>query len=1172
VEATLFAEIRNAIAHIRAGPSRGTGFLVAPDLLLTAFHVVGERSRTPPELFSERVVLEFPGDPAADGGIPSSAGPSLQVAGTVHESCFDPQADWALIRVQWKERENGARWPLRMAELRQDDNTWWTFGFPEFQPDGVKSKGEVRDWNASLGGAPALQLYCVEAAAGKGAPVPGYSGSPVLIDEDKGPAVVGVLRAAICAGSLDRTEAGTLYACPVSRIWESVEKVVPGLLPKLALLEISKLAAPHQLPPPPERFEGRQAELGKLRVASNPAGVTFVAVQGQAGVGKTALALRYAAEIARNYPDGQVYLDMKGSSESPMPARDAMARIIHSFDPRTTLPDDAGEVANLYRSTLHGKRVLLFLDDARDSSQIKPLAPAQGCALLVTSRRAFLPPGLTPIRLNRLRSDEAAGLLLSIEPRIQEHAAAIARLCGYLPLALELAASRLAVEPIAPSDFVRRLANERKRLGLLKEGDVSVEASIRMSYDMEKPESRRLWRILGIFPDTFDKSAAADIWELGRDDHSLDEAQDGLSALVRSSMVERDEKSERYRLHDLMRDFARASWEADESDQAGRRLSRHFLAVLQDAASQYDKGGDSLLRGLKLFDLEWPNIETGQAWAASHLSSHPEAALMCKGYAAASVYLSPRLNTSEEIRFLDAALQVARSQNDRQSEMHWLDFMSRTYRNAGEYKRALQLSREMLECGREMNDQGAQATALQAMGYAQLMLSETNDAIECYQRALALSREIRNPDLEWRALQELGNAFLMKDKVRTLKYYVESIEVAQKNHIREGILEGRRLIAYSLMEPGGVAQGVEVFEELLRIAEQTGDEDLAQQGLRGMAKASTNEGDLHGALQYLQRTLDNATKFADRREQAVLLTDQSEVYEKLGDRKRALARLESALVLYRGLGNPAFESDILYMQGKILRDEGDLPRAIDLFSQAAAIQREFGRREAEAFSYLEIGKLRAHRGELDEAIKAFECARSIFHEMESESNEAELLKCLGDAWLELDEKARAIECFEQSLTIQRNCGDLAYESRQFGKALVSYQRFHKTAADIGSRAVEADGLYSMGICRNALDDHNDALELLDRAAAIQCEVADRPQLAETLWARADTLHKLGRSADAIADATKALQIFEEFGDNVRAQEVQQSLQEWTTSTAASTFSWSSLPPSITLPPTRREPQ
>jgi hypothetical protein len=185
---------------------------------------------------------------------------------------------------------------------------------------------------------------------------------------------------------------------------------------------------------------------------------------------------------------------------------------------------------------LEGKRVLLLMDNAANRQQIEPLIPPESCVLLVTSRNHFAMNGFVAKNLDTLEPKDARDLLLKIAPRIGKCADEMAKLCGYLPLALELAASALSVAVnYTPQEYLQKLGKAKERLGL-------VEASLSLSYDLLDEDIQNLWRRLAVFPNTFDEPAAATLWEM-----EIDAAKDKLRELITYSLLEYDKRAKRHR-------------------------------------------------------------------------------------------------------------------------------------------------------------------------------------------------------------------------------------------------------------------------------------------------------------------------------------------------------------------------------------------------------------------------------------------------------------------------------------------------------------------------------------------------------------------------------------------------------------------------------------------------
>ncbi|MBN1889737.1 MAG: hypothetical protein JW850_17200, partial [Thermoflexales bacterium] len=467
----------------------------------------------------------------------------------------------------------------------------------------------------------------------------------------------------------------------------------------------------HQLPSPPRDFTGREAELVELVDKLEHGGITITGLRGMGGIGKTALALKLAEKLALDYPDAQLYVDLRGASSTPLSPSEAMAQIIRAYHPTAMLPESEPELQKLYRSVLHGQKALVLLDDARNAAQVNPLLPPVSCLLLVTSRQHLMLPGLFAKDLDVMPEGDATALVLHIAPRIDEHAGKISRLCGYLPLALRVAASALAEQiDLAPADHVCRLADATQRLKL-----TSADASLSLSYDLLTSDSQSRWRALAVFPGDFDRAAAAAVWNFG-----ADPATGALSELLRYSLVdflppptERGNENGRYHLHDLAKLFAETRLGEDERYEVQARHAKHYESVLRSAKKLYKQGGDAILRGLALFDLEWHNIEKGQAWAAHHAEADDAAAKMCDDYPDAGAdILGLRLNPRDHHRWLEAALAAARRLGHREAEGAHIGNLGNIYADLGDACKAIKYFEQALVTLHEISDRRGEGATL----------------------------------------------------------------------------------------------------------------------------------------------------------------------------------------------------------------------------------------------------------------------------------------------------------------------------------------------------------------------------------------------------------------------------------------------------------------------------
>ncbi|MFH8788504.1 AfsR/SARP family transcriptional regulator [Streptomyces roseoverticillatus] len=353
--------------------------------------------------------------------------------------------------------------------------------------------------------------------------------------------------------------------------------------------------APFQLPAGIPDFTGREELLGDVRGALTPAAgpaVPIAVLTGIGGVGKTTLAV-HAAHLARpGFPDGQLYVDLRGTSADAADSGSVLAHFLQALDvPEPDIPDDLEQRAALYRSVLADRRVLLLLDNARDAAQIRPLLPGTaGSAVLVTTRsRAVTLGGARQFHVGVASEAEALSLLAAIageervtaEPRA---AKALAAACGHLPLAVRIVASRLASRPgWTVASLVARLDDERRRLDELQAGDLTVESTFRLGYTHLPADQARAFRLLAL-ADAPDLPLTAAAALLGCDDFTAEDLAEGLAD---AGMLESYAPG-RYRFHDLLRLYARRRAERTEAPEDRRaavaRLLDHLLATVGNAS------------------------------------------------------------------------------------------------------------------------------------------------------------------------------------------------------------------------------------------------------------------------------------------------------------------------------------------------------------------------------------------------------------------------------------------------------------------------------------------------------------------------------------------------------------------------------------------------------------
>jgi tetratricopeptide (TPR) repeat protein/DNA-binding XRE family transcriptional regulator len=366
---------------------------------------------------------------------------------------------------------------------------------------------------------------------------------------------------------------------------------------------------PRQLPALIPQFTGRHREIAALDAVltgdSLPATATISAIGGAAGIGKTALAVHWAHQVATRFPDGQLFVNLCGFDPSgkPLSPADALRTLVEALGvPAERLPASTDSLAGLYRSLLADKRILVVLDNARDAAQVRPLLPGSpSCLALITSRSQLTGlvarDGAARITLSALSLSEARQMLvhlLGAERARGEARAAdqVADSCGRLPLALSITAAQAALRPGLPlAQVVDDLAAARSKLdGLTVPGDraADVRAAFSWSYEALPPASQRMFRLLGLHPGPdFSAEAAASLAGVPRNEAAL-----LLAGLTEASLLSAAPDG-RFASHDLLSVYAAelavAHESADDRRAAIGRMLDHYLVTATAATERLDQ-------------------------------------------------------------------------------------------------------------------------------------------------------------------------------------------------------------------------------------------------------------------------------------------------------------------------------------------------------------------------------------------------------------------------------------------------------------------------------------------------------------------------------------------------------------------------------------------------------
>ncbi len=691
------------------------------------------------------------------------------------------------------------------------------------------------------------------------------------------------------------------------------------------------------LPRAPENFTGRADEIETLvKALTRERGAAITGVSGMGGIGKSALAAVAAQRVAQNFPDAQIWIDMRGLDKEPLTPADAMRQVILAFEPEAgaALKDlDDAQLAQTYRGVLHAQRALIVLDNARDNAQIRPLLQADG-AFLVTARATLSEAGLQPLRLGAMEKEDARDYVITLCPRLQMtddqgRTAELCELCGYLPLALKIAGGYLAARAnVRVENYLARL--REARLALLREGataDVNVEAAFVQTYDQLTPAQRTLFGALPVFPASFTLSAAAYVWGLGEI-----HAEAVLGELLRMSLVEfvsqaetrgrgnaSPETGERYRVHDLLREFAEGRRVDDERRMTNLRHAEFYEQVARAARSLYEKGGENILAGLKLFDQELAHIRAGQKWAAENMERDADAARLCDDYPDAAAHVRDlRLSARENIAWLEAAVRAAKQRGDKYREGNHLGNLGSAYADLGDVRKAIALYEQRIEIAREIGDRRGEGTALGNLGSAYADLGDVRKAIALYEQVLVIHREIGDRRGEGNDLGNLGVAYKNLGDVRkAIEFYEQQLAIVREIGDRrgEGATLGNLGLAYAAL--GDVRKAIEFYEQALAIDREIGDRRGEGTDLGNLGNAYAALGDVRKAIAFYEQHLAIAREIGDRRGEGTALGNLGNAYAALGDVRKAIEVANQALAVFEEIESP--EAETIRMQLTVYR-------------------------------------------------------------------------------------------------------------------------------------------------------------------------------------------------------------------------------------------------------------
>jgi DNA-binding SARP family transcriptional activator len=709
-----------------------------------------------------------------------------------------------------------------------------------------------------------------------------------------------------------------------------------------------RLAVPRQLPAPVRGFTGRAAELDQLSQLlddashGSPGPVLISAIGGTAGVGKTALAVHWAHQVAARFPDGQLYVNLRGYDPGqPVQHGDVLAWFLRALGvPGQDVPAGDDERAARYRSMLASRRILVVLDNASDVEQVRFLLPGSpGCVAVVTSRDSLTGlvarEGAQRLDLDLLAPAEAVDLLRAlIGSRADDDRAAaevLAERCCRLPLALRLAGELAVAHPAASlNDLADELADQQRRLDLLDaDGDprTAVRAVFSWSYQHLDAAAARAFRLLGLHPGPDCDAYAVAALTGG----SLAQARGLLGRLLRAHLVQQA-SSGRVAMHDLLRAYAAGLASRFESESQQRAaLTRLFDHYLHTAAAAMD------------------TLYPAERHRRPRIAEPATAVRPLPGPVAAREWLD------SEIVSLVAVAGHTAAHGWPGHATRLATTLSRYLRSAGHFPEAIAIFSHALGAARTIGDRIVEATVLNQIGNVEGEQSRHQQAADHHGQALALFREAGDRAGEARVLSNIG---LVEEEMgrheHAASHQLEAAAIYRDVGDRFG--EARTLgnLGFARQGQGRYQEAAGCHQRALDLTRELGDRQGEAIALGRLGFVDLRLGRYQHAAGYFRQALALFQEIGDKVGQPEILIRLGELYLALGRHEQAAGNFESARAMSREIGDPVLEASALNALGDLLFQTGRADRARAQYVAALRLTSEVSnpREQARAHSGL----------------------------------------------------------------------------------------------------------------------------------------------------------------------------------------------------------------------------
>jgi DNA-binding SARP family transcriptional activator len=756
---------------------------------------------------------------------------------------------------------------------------------------------------------------------------------------------------------------------------------------------------PDTLPPETAQFVGRSAELSLLTGDEGRAPRVAV-IEGMPGVGKTALAVQAARLAAGQYPDGTLYLSLQ-SHEPGSPALDpaeALHRLLRMLSvPAAQIPENIGERTALWRAQLSRRQAIVVLDDAARPDQIRPLLPVAGqCLVLITTRRRLPDFGRArTLTLDVLSTEDAITLfrLIAGEDRAQDtgQVTEAVRLCGHLPLAIALTASRVAQDRHQGlAGLIEELSQSPAQLGGTGAATPEVIAAFDLSYGALEPDHQRLFRRLGISPCAYVSLHAA----AALSDCTLPEAEKALATLLDHHLLARAPGGQ-FHFHDLIRRYAAVCAAREDPKAEQRQAVSRLLDYYLHTADQADRVLHPFRRRTPTpvterpavgpilgtdedagswLDSEWRNILQAAQYAGRHEWKQKCADLTH----VLADFVEIRAYWDEAIAAHTMALQACRDLDDPARIARACMELSTVSQLAGRHEATLPLAEEAAAIYRSLADWAGEADALDQIGIAHQRATRSREALAYFHEARILYQE---------AADQRGLA---------------------------GTLSHSGIACWHL---GRYPEAMAHLRDALSVYRAVGDR-------RGEAKTLNNLGRIHlycgyhrDSLEAFQESLRIFIETGGAQTQAVLYHNIGIVHHHKGDYEEGLAACRRALAIYRDIGDLPDEADVLNDMGTIYQSASCPDEALIYHHKAQLIAEKIGNQAQQLIALRRIADIYRGSGQHGEAFDHYNTALRLATEIGDPYEEGKILEGIAESTLSTRRPHAARIVFRQALDI-----------------------------------------------------------------------------------------------------------------------------------------------------------